>query len=94
MLSSSSRGATATTTSAGKTAQGEMEGKVNTHMIHHRSQKQREVRPDQIAKSLAEATATLSTSLLQSSSKNNKNATNKEEQEKEDAKQFGPSPLG
>ena len=82
-LSSSTRGATATTAPAGETAQGGMEGKANAHMIRHRCHKRREVRLDQIAKSLAEATATSSTSLSRSTSKNNTNATNKEEEEEE-----------
>ncbi len=85
-LSSSTRGATATTAPAGESAQGGMEGKANAHMIRRRCHKRREVRLDQIAKSLAEATATSSTSLSRSTSKNNTNATNKEEEEEETKK--------
>jgi hypothetical protein len=80
LLSSSSSGSTVTTAPAGETAQGAIESKVNAHMIRHRCQKRREMRFDQVAKSLAEATATMSTSLSSPSSKNNTNATNKEEE--------------
>jgi hypothetical protein len=78
--SSSGGGATAAVVPpAGESARGGMEGRANAYMIRRRCHKRREVRFDQVAKSLAGATATMSASSSPPSSNKDKNATDKDE---------------